>query len=408
MKPAATKIKHVSNCVRLLLGGCLLASLLACNDGGGGGGGGKTFGNSKDPDNGGPSTSNNTSSSGSSSSSGSGGTSSSGGGSMVLEDVVWKELVNTSVVDGDTLKKTGGCDGCLDAGAESRQFTAAGNGYLEFTVNDVSRIRYIGLNPNSTVVRPTEITFGLKIVSGHAEVKEDGQYKADTTISVGDVLRIEAQSGVVTYAKNGKVFYTSAVTMNLPFQVDTAMISMGGAFTGVRMTVADEGEADAAAASAGNGNVTWTDLVNVAASGNSLRKTGGCDGCEDAGAVSRQQLTAGSGYLDFTVGETGPALCVGLNGDGAGTGVAQMPFAIKLVNDTAEVREYGVYRAGIAVGSGDVLRIAVQAGVVSYSRNGAAFYTSDTAASYPLRADASLISSGSVVNNLRVAGFSGK
>src|SRR4051812_9197758 len=129
MKPAATQIEHLSHCARLLLGGCLLASLLACNDGGGGNG----LGDSKDPAGGG------TSGSGSSSSSGSGGSSSS-----ATEDVVWKELVNTTV-NGDTLKKTGGCDGCLDAGAESRQYTASGNGYLEFTVNETSRIRYIGL-----------------------------------------------------------------------------------------------------------------------------------------------------------------------------------------------------------------------------------------------------------------------
>jgi hypothetical protein len=394
MKPAATQIEHLSHCVRLLLGGCLLASLLACN----GGGGGKGLGDSKDPAGGG------TSSSGSSSSSGSGGSSSSSGGTAT-EEVVWKEMVNTSV-NGDTLKKTGGCDGCLDAGAESRQFTASGNGYLEFTVNETSRIRYIGLNPNSTVVRPTEITFALKLVSGHAEVKEEGQYRSDTTVKVGDVLRIEAKSGVITYSKNGKVFYTSMRTMDLPFQVDTAMISMGGTFTGVRMTVADEG-ADSSAAAASGSNVTWTNRVNVAATGNSLQKTGGCDGCEDAGAASQQQLTSGSGYLDFTVGETGPALCVGLNGDGTGTGVAEMPFAIELVNDSAEVREHGQYRAAIAVGSGDRLRIAVEAGVVSYFKNGTAFYTSDSKAYYPLRVDTSLISSGSIVNNVRVTGFSG-
>ncbi len=317
---------------------------------------------------------------------------------MALEDVVWKELINASV-SGDTLRKTGGCDGCLDAGAESEQYTSAGNGYVEFPVPDTSRIRYIGLNPNSTTVRPTEITFALKLVSGHAEVKEEGQYRADTTVEVGDVMRIEAKSGVVTYAKNGHVFYTSAVTMNLPFQVDTALISMGATFTNVRMTVATGGSA---AARSGSSNVAWTELVNVTASGDTLRKTDGCDGCEDAGAVSRQQLTDGDAYLDFTVAETGPALFIGLN-DGLGV---SMPFAIRLINDSAEVRELGQYRAGITVGSGDVLRIAVQEGVVSYARNGKVFYTSDTAPSYPLRVESLFISSGSTLARARVGNFS--
>ncbi|MBI2157832.1 MAG: Ig-like domain-containing protein, partial [Candidatus Rokubacteria bacterium] len=53
-------------------------------------------------------------------------------------------------------------------------------------------------------------------------------------------------------------------------------------------------------------NATWTNLVNVTASGNSLLKTSGCDGCYDAGAVSQQQLTAGDGYAQFTAGDATP------------------------------------------------------------------------------------------------------
>lgn len=332
--------------------------------------------------------------------------------------MVWTELVNVSV-SGNTLEKTGGCDGCLDAGAESEQFMPAGNGYLEFPVTDTSLIRYIGLNPNSTTARPTEITFAIKIVSGTAEVKEEGQYRTDIPVAVGDVLRIAVNSGVVTYAKNGTVFYTSATTMNLPLQADTALISMGSAFTNVRIAVSGNGgsvsplsKSSSSSNSPGSATlakdaVVWTDLVNVAMSGNSLQKTGGCDGCQDAGAISQQQLTAGDAYLDFTVAETGPVLYVGLNHDSAGTAAAEIPFAIKLVNDHAEVHENGRNLAGIAVGRGDTLRIAVRAGVVSYAKNGIVFYTSETAASYPLRVDTAFISSGSTLSNTRIAGGGG-
>lgn len=40
-------------------------------------------------------------------------------------------------------------------------------------------------------------------------------------------------------------------------------------------------------------NVVWTDPANVTAGGNSLEKTSGCDGCEDAGAVSQPQIVSG-------------------------------------------------------------------------------------------------------------------
>jgi hypothetical protein len=417
MEVAAHKPNRFVMSARILLGGILLSSLIACSSGDGdspppdlsnssGTSGSSSSSSSSSSST--TSTTGSTSSTSSSSSSSSGdasssssSSSSSGGGDVAVVDVVWTELINVSV-DGDTLEKTGGCDGCLDAGAESAQFMPAANGYVEFPVMNTSLIRYIGLNPNSTTARPTEITFALKIVSGTAEVKEEGQYRADTPVSVGDVMRIEVRSGVVTYAKNGNVFYTSTVTMSLPLQVDTALISLGGTFTDVRMTVAASSSAVAASLHKSNAdNVVWTELMNVTANGNTLQKTGGCDGCADAGAVSQQSIS-GDANLDFTVAETGPELYIGLNNASTGTGIAEIPYAFKLINDRVEVREHGQYRAGIAVGSGDALRIRVRSGVVSYAKNGGVFYTSSTAASYPLQVDTSLVSSGATLSNARL------
>src|SRR5882724_5172673 len=59
--------------------------------------------------------------------------------------------------------------------------------------------------------------------------------------------------------------------------------------------------------------VVWTDLVNVSAKGNALRKAGGCDGCADAGARSRQQLTGEPAYLEFSSLETTKLRFVGLS-----------------------------------------------------------------------------------------------
>lgn len=40
-------------------------------------------------------------------------------------------------------------------------------------------------------------------------------------------------------------------------------------------------------------NVVWTNVVNATATGNTLQKTSGCDGCPDAGATSQQTITSG-------------------------------------------------------------------------------------------------------------------
>jgi hypothetical protein len=150
-------------------------------------------------------------------------------------------------------------------------------------------------------------------------------------------------------------------------------------------------------------NVNWSNLVNVSASADMLQKTGGCDGCADAGAVSEQQIDAGNGYLEFTVMNRTLVRYVGLNDNSTGTGSAEIPFAFKLSGGYAEVREYGQYRWDVQVADGDVLRIAVEAGTVKYLKNGAAFYTSGNAARYPLRADTALSSASASVNKAMIS-----
>jgi hypothetical protein len=305
--------------------------------------------------------------------------------------VIWADLVNVTA-DGNSLEKTAGCDGCEDAGAVSQQQITSGSGYVEFTVSETNLVRFIGLNNNSTGTSVNEIPFAFKLVNGYAEVRENGQYHWDTPIVTGDVLRITVQSGTVTYSKNGVAFYTSGATASYPLRVDTALTSANATLTNVRLS-------GFTSTPSGPEDVAWTSLVNVTATGNSLEKTGGCDGCEDAGAVSQQQIASGSGYLEFTVSETNLVRFIGLNDNSTGTSDNEIPFAFKLVNGYAEVRENGQYRADTPVVTGDVLRIAVQSGVVKYSKNGVVFYTSVNGPVYPLHADSALFSLGATLNN---------
>ena len=138
----------------------------------------------------------------------------------------------------------------------------------------------------------------------------------------------------------------------------------------------------------------WANLVNLTASGNSLTKTGGCDGCEDGSANSQQQIALGaSGYLEFTATETNSLRYAGLEPVGASPGSASLNYAIRLQSGDAEVNENGVYKADVSFASGDVFRIAVGAGVVNYYKNGTVFYTGTVAPSTALQA-------GVVINNL--------
>ena len=145
--------------------------------------------------------------------------------------------------------------------------------------------------------------------------------------------------------------------------------------------------------------VVWTQQVNVIASGTTLTKTSGCDGCADAGAVSQQQILSGNGYLQFAVPAVGPLFFVGLSNGNPGTsGAATIPFAIRIQSD-AEVWEGGVYRAGTLLVAGDVFKISIESGVVNYYRNGGLFYTSTRTPVYPLGADATVYTLRGAITN---------
>ena len=144
-------------------------------------------------------------------------------------------------------------------------------------------------------------------------------------------------------------------------------------------------------------------LVNMTAAGSNLQKTGGCDGCPDATAVSSQQVT-GNGSLSFGAGEAGTLRFVGFASGGVGTGAGDLAFALRLQNGTAEVRENGAYRTEVSFGSGDTFGISVEGGSVKYSKNGSVFYTSSSQATYAQRAHAVFFGAGASIRDVSIAG----
>ncbi len=148
--------------------------------------------------------------------------------------------------------------------------------------------------------------------------------------------------------------------------------------------------------------VTWTNLVNVAASGNSITKSGGCGGCADAGANSQQTIASGDGYLEFTVSEIDTLRFIGFSTGSSGTSPDGIAAGLRLQGGRAEVRERGTYRSEAAVTTGDVLRISVGTGSVQYSKNGAVFYTSPAQPAYPLMINTSLLDLGSTIKNVTI------
>jgi hypothetical protein len=83
-----------------------------------------------------------------------------------------------------------------------------GGGYVEFTPSSTGSLRFVGLGGHS--IDPLSMLFSIRLQGTTAEVRESGVYKSETPFAAGDVIRITAGSDVVTYSRNGSVFFTSA------------------------------------------------------------------------------------------------------------------------------------------------------------------------------------------------------
>jgi len=150
--------------------------------------------------------------------------------------VVWSQLVNATVV-GQKLSKTGGCDGCADAGAISAQ-TIAADGYFEFRAAETSSLRLVGIGNSApgTVTTPVKFGFLLK-PGGIAEVHEKDTYRAQTTYASGDVFRITIAGADIVYTKNGELIYTGVLNVPTALRVRAALYSTPSTIKGAVVSI---------------------------------------------------------------------------------------------------------------------------------------------------------------------------
>jgi YD repeat-containing protein len=147
------------------------------------------------------------------------------------DPVIWAQPTNVTVT-ATTITKTGGCDGCADAGAFSQQKLTSGNGYMEFTASSGSR-GYIGLGKNIDPQPPSnshlEINFGIVFGSNNSwSVRElNYTYRYEDSYNSNDVFQIAVVGTEVWYKQNGVVKFISPTTPSYPLVVDTSLITAG-------------------------------------------------------------------------------------------------------------------------------------------------------------------------------------
>jgi hypothetical protein len=164
-----------------------------------------------------------------------------GAAQAAAQGVAWTHQVNVAV-RGTTLEKTGGCDGCDDAGAVSRQMIRSGDGYVEFRVGDPYAFWLAGLSHADGNPRFNEIDFGFRFNgNGWADVLENGSYQpnSDTESSEGDVFRVAVVGGRVQYLRNGRLILQSRRAPMYPLVFATALGSIGARVADVRIESRD-------------------------------------------------------------------------------------------------------------------------------------------------------------------------
>jgi len=311
-------------------------------------------------------------------------------------NVQWKNVINLTASGNSLTKPTNG-NVAWDAGAVSTKAIASGDGYMEFTASENTTNRMCGLSNGDSNQDYSDIDFAIYLYSdGTAYIFEGGINKAILgAYALNDVFRVAVESGVVKYRKNGAVLYTSTVTPTYPLLVDTAISIPGGTINNVKLS-----------GTLIENVLQWTNAVNVTVSGNSLTKQGGGVAVWDAGAVSSQTITAGDGYVEFTVLETNKNRMCGLSNGDSNQNYADIDFAWYAYDDgTLYVFEDGVNRGSFgSFTTGDRLRVAVEGGVVKYRKNGMLLYTSATAPTYPLLVDTAFSAMGATISDAVIGG----
>ncbi|MDO6430458.1 T9SS type A sorting domain-containing protein [Flavitalea sp. BT771] len=125
------------------------------------------------------------------------------------------------------------------------------------------------------------------------------------------------------------------------------------------------------------------------------------------GAAASWNTVSDNGYFQFTASETNTARMVGLSTSYTGVNYSNIQYAFYLTSGgSLQIYESGTGKASFGTYStGDVLKIAVEAGTVKYYRNGALLYISAVAPTLPLLVDASLYHVGGTITNAQVFNY---
>lgn len=155
------------------------------------------------------------------------------------QKVTWTSVVGVNI-NGNNLTKTA-INNWGNGGASSVQNIISGDGYVEFSTNEINTTKFAGLSngigdlSNGDLDQNyTNINFALGLnASGQIYIAENAvlKYGPSGAYVPGDIFRVKVESGVVRYFQNGKLLYTSTSSPVYPLMFDSSLYHTGTTIT---------------------------------------------------------------------------------------------------------------------------------------------------------------------------------
>ena len=163
------------------------------------------------------------------------------------QNITWASVVGVNA-NGNNLTKTA-VNNWGNGGASSVQQIISGDGYVEFSTNEINTAKVGGLSngvgdlSNGDLNQEyTSINFGLGLTpSGQVYIVEIAALKYGPTGNYvpGDIFKVAVESGVVKYYQNGNLLYTSSERLTYPLLFDTAFHHIGSTITNAKISGAN-------------------------------------------------------------------------------------------------------------------------------------------------------------------------
>lgn len=279
------------------------------------------------------------------------------------EKVVWNAGtgVTAANVSGFGRLTKSGATTLWDAGSTSAKSIERA-GTLSFRFGQTDKIMAVGLSAADGGITNTTIQFGLHALgNGTVRVSESGTLQGTAqSFVVGDVFSVARANQVITYARNGVVFYTSTMAGGTtPLLVDSSFLSPTGFIEDARIV----GEPV---------DIIWHDLTFTAGTyptlgvGSTLSTATGALATLNADGVGKDQIVA-DGFVRFQASQVNRDFTVGLAKDDSGTG-SVFPYAIHFgAAGSFTIEEAGVVvRTASSYVAADVFRIERRNGAIYY------------------------------------------